>query len=292
MSGLRTLGYLTLDAPPADTIDAAGTAGFASVGIRISGRWRDDPWTPVIGNRKAIADLRTRAADQGVRLSNISSYHIYPHVTVDDLARVMETSAELGAGTVVTNGYDPDLDVYVEKLQRYCELGNAAGVRVGIEFMKYSEVRTIHDARRVVERVGAANLGIVVDALHLTRSGGTPADVRTVDARLIAFAQLCDARTPRHAPTTDELRREARTERLYPGDGDLPLREFLAAFPPGTEIEYEVPRQNLGSLTLAQRARVAYSAFEWFMDSGSAAWRAQSGRNAAGSHDLTSPRRA
>lgn len=271
MSGTRTLGYLTLDAPPADTIDAAAAAGFASVGIRISGRWRDDPWTPVLGRPAVIADLKRRAADQGVKLSTISSYFIYPHVTMDDLARAMETAGELGAATVVTNGYDPDLGTYAEKLARYCELGRAAGVRVGIEFMKYSEVRTIHAARSVVERVGATNLGIVVDALHLIRSGGTPADIRTIDARLIAIAQLCDARALHHDPTADELRHEARTERLFPGDGELPLREFLAAFAPDTEIEYEVPRQNLGALTLAQRARVAYSAFNWFMDSASAA---------------------
>lgn len=266
MSGLRTLGYLTLDAPPADTIDAAAAAGFGSVGIRISGRWRDDPWTPVIGKPAVIADLRRRAADQGVKLSTISSYFIYPHVASDDLARVMETAGELGAATVVTNGYDPDLGAYVEKLARYCELGRAAGVRVAIEFMKYSEVRNIHDACRVVERVGAPNLGVLVDPLHLARSGGTPADVRAADPTLIAFAQLCDAKAPRHEPTNDELRYEARTERLYPGDGALPLREFLAALPPGIEIEYEVPRQNLGALTLGQRARVAYSAFNWFMN--------------------------
>lgn len=265
MTGIRTLGYLTLDAAPADTIDAAAAAGFSSVGIRITGRRRSDPYTQVIGNRAAIADLKKRAADQGVAISNISAFHFYPDVSVDDLKRVMDTILELGSTIVVANSYDPDEGAYVDKLARYCEFGRAGNVRVAVEFMKYSTVRSIHDAKRVIERAGAPNLGYLVDPLHLARSGGTPADVRAVDPARIVFVQLCDARMPRHEPTTDELRHEARTGRLYPGDGELPLREFLAALPAGTEIEYEVPRQDLGALTLAERARVAYSVFNTYL---------------------------
>ena len=266
MTGIRTLGYLTLDAPPADTIDAAAAAGWSSVGIRITGRRRADPYAQVIGNRAAIADLKKRAADQGLLLSNISAYHFYPDVSLDDLARVMDTVIDLGSKIVVANSYDPDEGAYVEKLRRYCEHGRAAGVRVAVEFMKYSAVRSIHDAKRVIERVGAPNLGYLIDPLHLARSGGTPADVRAADPARIVFVQLCDARLPRREPTTDELRHEARTGRLFPGDGELPLPEFIAALPPGTEIEYEVPRQDLAALTLAERARVAYSVCNAYLD--------------------------
>jgi len=264
--GIRTLGYLTLDAPPADTIDAAAAAGFTSVGIRITGRRRADPYAHVVGNRAAIADLRHRAADQGVRLSNISAYHFYPDVTDDDLQRVMETVIALGSGIVVANSYDPDENAYVEKLARYCDAGRVAGVRIAVEFMKYSAVRSIEDARRVIERVGAPNIGLLIDPLHLSRSGGTPADVRALDPGRIVFAQLCDARAVTRAPSVEALRHEARTGRLFPGDGDLPLRDFLSALPADVEIEYEVPRQDLTTLTLAERARVAYSVCSAYLD--------------------------
>lgn len=266
MSATRTLGYLTLDAPPADTIDAAANAGFSSVGIRITGRRIADDYVPVIGNRAAIADLRKRAADQGVTVSNVSAYHFFPDVSVDDLKRVMDTVVELGSTMVVANSYDPDQAAYVDKLAQYCEHGREAGVRVAVEFMKYSAVRSLEEARTVVERVGAPNIGLLVDPLHLARSGGTPADVRGVDPGRIFFAQLCDGRALRAEPTVAQLRDEARTGRLYPGDGDLPLREFLAALPAGTEIEYEVPRKDLAALTLAERARVAYSVMNAYLD--------------------------
>jgi sugar phosphate isomerase/epimerase len=266
VTGIRTLGYLTLDAPPLDTIDAAAAAGFSSVGIRITGRRVADPYTDVLGNRQAIAAIRRRIADTGLSLSNISAYHLYPDVAVDDLKRVMEAVVELGAGILVANSYDPDERAYVDKLARYCELGATAGVRIAVEFMRYSAVRTIHDASRVVRAVGAANAGILVDALHLARSGGTPADVKRLDPRAIVFAQLCDGKCVHGELDDDQLRHEARTGRLYPGDGSLPLAEFLAALPPGTEIEYEVPRQDLGALTLAERAKVAFSVFQTYLD--------------------------
>ena len=267
MTAIRTLGYLTLDAGPVETIEAAATAGFKSVGIRICGRRLADPYPQIIGNRHAIAEIRRRIADTGMSLSNVSAYHVYPDVGVNDMRRVIDTVVDLGARIMVANSYDPDENAYVDKLRTYCEHGAPAGLRIAVEFMRYSGVKTIQDASRVVAAVGTQNIGILVDALHLARSGGTPADIGKVDARSIAFAQLCDGKRLDGEVTDDVLRVEARTGRLYPGDGNLPLREFLAALPPGTEIEYEVPRQDLGLLTLTERAKVAFSAFQTYLDS-------------------------
>jgi len=266
LTGIRTLGYLTLDTDPLATIDAAAAAGFRSVGIRITGRRIDDPFTQVVGNRQAIAAIRQRIADTGLRLSNISAYHLWPDVGVDHVKRVIDTVMELGSTILVANSYDPDESAYVAKVRRYCELGEAGGVKLAIEFMRYSAVKTIHDAVRTSKAVGHPNVGLLIDAMHLARSGGTPADIRAVDPKSIIFAQLCDAKGVAGMPTEDALRYEARTGRLYPGDGVLPLRDFLAALPAGTEIEYEVPRQDWGGLTLAERARLAYSAFYTFLD--------------------------
>ena len=266
MTGTRTLGYLTLDADPLGTIDAAAAAGFRSVGVRITGRRVADPYTEVVGNRSMISAIRRRIADTGLHLSNISAYHLWPDVSVDDVKRVIETVMELGSTILVANSYDPDERAYVDKVRRYCELGAPGNVRIAVEFMRYSAVKTIHDAARVVKAVGHPNVGILVDSLHLARSGGTPADVRALDAKSIVFAQLCDAKAVPGTPSEDALKHEARTGRLYPGDGVLPLRDFVEALPKGIELEYEVPRPDLGALTLAEKARVAYSVFHTFLD--------------------------
>lgn len=251
-----TLGYLSLDAAPADTVDAAAAAGFGSVGIRITGRRIHDDYTRVIGNPAAIRDIKDRLAGGGVRLSNISAYHVFPDVTPDHLERVVDTAAELGAGIIVANSYNPDEGRFLELYARYCELAAAHGIRVAIEFMRYSAIKTIGDVSRVVSASGQPNAGYLIDPLHLERSGGTAADIAAVDPARIIFVQLCDATRTSGEPTIDELRTEARTGRLFPGDGDLPLHDFLDAIPPGTEVELEVPRPENAGLPLAERAAI------------------------------------
>jgi sugar phosphate isomerase/epimerase len=265
MSGIRRSATWTLDTAPLGHDVAAANAGFKSVGIRITGRRPNDPWASVIGNKAAIAELRQRAAGAGVRISNVSAYHMYPDIGEAHLKAIIETVAELGSKIFVANSYDPDEDAYVAKLRTLCQLGRSAGIRVAVEFMRYSAVKGLFDAQRVIEKVGLPNAGILIDALHLARSGGTPADIRKVPASMVVFAQLCDGKHLAKEPTIDELRYEARNGRLFPGDGNLPLREFLAALPEGTEIEYEVPRQDFGGLTLDERAKVAFSVFNSYL---------------------------
>ena len=100
-----------------------------------------------------------------------------------------------------------------------------------------------------------ASAGILVDALHLNRSGGAPAEIAAYDPALFPYFQICDA--PATSPATGELRTEARSGRLYPGEGGLPLREFIKAFAPGTAAEIEVPSARHAGIPFAERARLA-----------------------------------
>ena len=55
---------------------------------------------------------------------------------------------------------------------------------------------------------------------------------------MIAYVQLCDVPMPAQ---TGDYGEEARHERCCPGEGDLPLAEFLAALPADITIGLEVP---------------------------------------------------
>jgi sugar phosphate isomerase/epimerase len=260
-----TLGYLTLDAPPVETVSAAAAAGFKSVGIRITGRRVSDSYPQVIGNAAAIREIRQRVDDGGLRLANISAYHLFPDVTLSHLQAVVDTTAELGSSVVVAICNQPDQARFADLFARYCEMAAKSGIAIALEFMRYCDIRTIGEAERVVTTFGQPSTGLLVDALHLDRSGGTVAELAKVDPRRIAFFQLCDARKPRTEPTLDELRAEARTSRLPPGEGDLPLFDLLDALPDSIEIEYEVPRAEQASLPLEQRARIAAQALRDYM---------------------------
>jgi sugar phosphate isomerase/epimerase len=121
-----------------------------------------------------------------------------------------------------------------------------------LEFMIYRSIGTIEDAVRMIKLVQHPNLGICVDALHLSRSGGTPDSLRKVDPGLLCCAQICDA--PAVLPPASQIPAEARFHRLYPGEGSLPLLELLHALPHGIPLSVEAPASHYAHLSAVQRA--------------------------------------
>lgn len=253
-----TLAHLSIGATPNENIIAAAHAGFGAVGLRICGRRPGDPFaTPILGDAAATRSLRSRAEDLGVRLSNVSGYQFYPDVTLDQVAPVVNATAELGVPVIVANGFDPDEARFTALFARYCELAARSGIRVALEFLPYSGVRDLATALRIVAASGADNAGVLPDALHLERSGGSPADLRAIPPGRVVFAQLCDAQAWQGTRTDDLLMREARGGRLPAGTGVLPLFDFLDALPAGCEIEYEVNRADLADRPANEKAAAA-----------------------------------
>jgi len=278
-----TLAHLTISAMPADTIDAAASAGFGAVGLRICGRRPGDPFAaPLIGLPAEVNALKRRASDQGVRLSNVSAYQFYPEVTWDDIAPVVETTHGLGIPIIVANSFQPDEQKFIELFARYCEAAGKAGIRVALEFLPYSSVRNLDAALRVVERSGAANAGVLLDALHLDRSGSLPSDIAAIDPSKIIFAQLCDAKKLVGKRSDAELLQEARFARLPAGNGELPLFDFLNALPPGLEIEYEVARIDMADRSPSDKAQAARADAERFMAAYAASGKAPAVQAVAG----------
>jgi sugar phosphate isomerase/epimerase len=129
--------------------------------------------------------------------------------------------------------------------------------------MPYLPVKNVAEAARLLRDAAQPNAGIIVDALHLARSGGSPADVAAIDPALIAYVQLCDA--PRVRPATMERREESLHNRLYPGDGELPLFALMDALPRDVTIDLETPCAAHQHLSFDERARRAGDATRRFL---------------------------
>jgi sugar phosphate isomerase/epimerase len=104
-------------------------------------------------------------------------------------------------------------------------------VRVVLEFLPIFTIATLGDALGVVQEVASPSGGVLVDTLHLARSGGGPADLADVPAELLPYLQLADAPDRLDDPTPARLREEALHGRLLPGQGRLPLDQTLATVP-------------------------------------------------------------
>ena len=121
--------------------------------------------------------------------------------------------------------------------------------------MPFTEVRSLTQALRIKDQVAAPNLRLLIDALHVSRSG---ADMRTLpkfDAATVGYVYLCDA--PANLPPPEGLRDEARLGRLDPGDGELPLDAFLDAMPADAPIGVEAPCRAYARLSPVERGRIA-----------------------------------
>lgn len=255
------VSHLTaIDASAEAFIDGAAAAGFEGVGLRVIPP-RHAPTQVIAGDKLRIAALRRRADDQGIRIFEAESFGIDADTQVADFLPALEAAAELGAAYVVSGGIDADED---RLAQRYAELAEAAqgfGLVMAIEFMPIRPMKSLADALRVIGKVRHPNARILIDALHLTRSGGTPEDVARVDPALIAYVQLCDAPNPPLQPLTEE----SRQGRLYPGEGGLPIRQLMAALPAGIPVSLEAPHAHHAHLPPAQRLRLAGEATRRFV---------------------------
>ncbi len=253
-----TLAHLTLGAPPSESIAAASAAGFGALGIRIAPRRPDEQYpVRVIGEAETIRTIRAHAQDAGVRISNVQAYQFFPDTRWEDMQAVIATAHALGAPVILAYSFDPDTAHFLDMFVRYCEEADAAGIRIAVEFLPYSRIRNLDAALDIIARSGAANAGVVIDALHLDRSGGHVRDVRRIDPRRIALAQLCDIRQSPRPTSEADLMTEARTARLPPGEGDLPLFELLDALPQDMEVEYEVAPASRAAASPLEKARAA-----------------------------------
>ena len=151
-----------------------------------------------------------------------------------------------------------------ENLGRLAEVAAAHRLRLALELMPYTAVNSLAKAHRMVAGCRTANLGLLIDALHLARAGGTPAEVALLPHQHIAYLQLCDA--PAQPPPGMTLRQESLASRLYPGEGGLPLAALMDALPADIVVDVETPVAAHQGLSPAERARLALSATQRFLD--------------------------
>lgn len=265
---LLSLAHLTvLDAAPPDVVGAAAAAGFDAVSLRVRAAGSERVY-PMLGDTPMLRETLARVRDTGVQVLDIEVLRLRPDDDPDDALRVLDAAARLGARFALVIGHDPDEARLTARFAEVCEAGAERGVRPALEFMLFTAVRTLADAVRVVERAGHPAGAVLVDALHLQRTGGSPGDLRGIAPSRLPYAQLCDGPAEPVWPDEESARVEARTARALPGDGAFPLRALVEALPPGVPLAVESPFAGAGAaLPVETRARLAHAALVRVLES-------------------------
>jgi sugar phosphate isomerase/epimerase len=262
-----TLEHLSvLEVGPPDLITLGAEAGYQAVGVRLTSpmpggaEYRLRPGTP------AMKETLKRMSHTGVKVFDIEVVVLAPETDVHRYRETFEAAAALGAKRVCVNIDDQERARVIDRFAELCELGAPFNLAMDVEFMIWRPVARLEDAADVVSKANKSNGGIMVDTLHLIRSGGSAAALAAVDPKLIGSVQLCDAPATR-LPNLSIID-EARTDRLPPGEGELPLNEILSALPKGVPLAVEVPlTRRYPNLTPLDRARRVCVATKKFLES-------------------------
>lgn len=236
---LHQLALMELD--PLALIRTAHLAGFQKVCLFTQGMGGSGFTFPLVTpetRRETIAALR----DTGIAINNIEVFAIHPEVDVAGYTATLELGAALGGKSATAIIVDPDAARAAENFAKLCELAGAFGIRPAIEFMAMSTVRSIGAAAAIGQAAGYTTGCVAIDALHLIRTGGSPADVAALDPAMIGSVQICDG--PLVMPE-DRHVHEAMEGRLLPGQGEFPLRAFVESLPKGIGISVETPNSAL-----------------------------------------------
>jgi sugar phosphate isomerase/epimerase len=149
-----------------------------------------------------------------------------PYLQAAPRAFVLETAGALGArqaNAIVVGERGTSADEVADAVDDLCEAADRADVRVSVEFARGSLVRTLADARGLLDALPHRDLGITVDAWQLHWGPSTIGDLGAVRGSEVASVQLDDA--PADRP--DDFGRATYEGRLVPGTGAADLVGLL-----------------------------------------------------------------
>jgi sugar phosphate isomerase/epimerase len=114
--------------------------------------------------------------------------------------------------------------VTASAIQSVADLGASNGLRYYLEPVAWTPLSSLGQAVDVIDAAERDNVGLVLDFWHLWQRGATPEDIAGLDARVIFGVDFSDSLGPPGTGTPDQ-----RSRCVWPGDGDIPLREWVDA---------------------------------------------------------------
>ena len=154
------------------------------------------------------------------------------------------------------------LTLTAANLRVIADIGKANGIRFQLEGAAWTPIHTLGQCLELIERTGRDNVGLVIDFWHFWAGrGAEPEDIARLDASMIYGVHLCDGFRPAAgAAWPDE--RELRG--CLPGDGDLPVREWMDAvkstgydgFVSGEFLNQRLWEEDLLDVALRMRERM------------------------------------
>lgn len=246
---LYSLVHLTnINCPPPQFIYTAAKAGYDAVSLRTIplGLPGESPYN-LAQNPQLMRETRQALSETGIRYTDTEIARIADNIDVKDHEPAMAAAAEMGVTHVLTNIWIQDKECYTEQFIRLCELAAQYGQDVNVEFVTWASVSNLRQTKELLLASGRKNVGIVVDTLHFYRSRVTLSELEDCPKEWFHYAHLCDCGS--EIPTEVEaLVHTGRAERLYPGEGAVPIQDIISHIP-NQDIIYGLEVPHAGRLS-------------------------------------------
>lgn len=227
----------------AERAAAASAAGFTGFGLVYADLLRYE-------QEHGVAGMKSILDDNGLTYVEVEALADWwttgPRRTASDRVRgnLLRYCEALGAHHIKIHG-DAAADAPLEfehwagELAQLAGEAESVGAKVGIEFLPFSNIRTVHEAVRLAEAAGHPATGVVIDVWHTERAGTPASDLALIPLDRIIGVELNDAA----AEPVGTLFEDTVHRRLLCGQGafDLPgvvraLRQAGWNGPWGAEI--------------------------------------------------------
>jgi len=235
--GIENLSGLGLD--PVSLVHLAADLGCGHVSLNLShpaNRLSDRPDFCLREDATLRRATGKALSDRGVRLSLMEGLVIQPG-GIADFTCDLDLAAELGARAVCAISLERDQPKAHADFRALAEQAAPLGIIVTTE-VGAGSIRNWDRAVAAIEAVAHPAFRLLIDTMHYFRLGATLTDLAEVEPGIVGHIQLCDVPMP---AVIGSYMEEALYERRCPGDGDLPLREFLGLISPEVPVGLEIP---------------------------------------------------
>lgn len=253
MRDISLAALTVLEVSPVEAARIAARCGYSHIGLRPVAATPEEPHVPFLTNAGIRRDLLATLHGEGVGVLDVEIIRITPQIDWSLIDAVLAFAQQFGATRMLVADNDPDNARSKSSLSQLAERALPYGVTPHLEFMPWTCAPNLASAQGRI--AGIANCTLLLDAFHLVRSGGRVDELQHGDPQ-IGYLQLCDIAGP--IPIMDEILREARSARLFPGEGEIDLPQLVRRLP-DIAISLEVPADQLRDtgLTAEMRARRA-----------------------------------
>ncbi|RZL79947.1 MAG: sugar phosphate isomerase/epimerase [Rhodococcus sp. (in: high G+C Gram-positive bacteria)] len=220
------------------SLDAARASGFDAVGISIA------HCVSCLERGMTPQEMAKAVRERGLEVANLELIRLGDGGPLRHLNEILtELVTVFEPDRIHVAAFAGTLDQVTAEFVQLCEA--VPTTSLAVEFMPYSVINTFDAALSMVRAAGTDNAKIVLDIIHFVRSGGRMEQLTPDTLAHVADVQISDL-LPRARIETSI---ESRHLRTFPGDGTLPIAEFLSTIRTNTDQPLPVTVEAISDAT-------------------------------------------